>query len=86
MRVESSVVPLPGASVAQTVERLGMPLFDIIPGFQAKFLSGGIIWADAGCDIRPVKIRTKLPKCLNGFKLKKERANIIAPGSDALIV
>src|ERR1700730_12064080 len=32
-----------GESVAQIVVRLGIPPFDIIPGFHAKFLSGGMI-------------------------------------------
>jgi hypothetical protein len=32
-----------GDNVAQTVEREGIPPFDIIPGFQAKFLSAGMI-------------------------------------------
>jgi hypothetical protein len=37
--------------VAQTVERRGIPPFDIIPGFQMKFLSAGmIVWPRASCD------------------------------------
>jgi len=39
-----SSLPL-GESVAQMVARLGIPPLDIIPGFQGKFLSAGIICA-----------------------------------------
>ena len=44
MAAESS--PPLGERVAQTVVRLGIPPLDIIPGFQGKFLSGGIICVD----------------------------------------
>jgi hypothetical protein len=45
--------------------RLGIPPLDIIPGFQVKFLSGGIICVDcpsANCEEkRLAKIRTDAP-------------------------
>jgi hypothetical protein len=37
-----SSLPL-GDSVAQLVVRVGTPALDVIPGFHAKFLSGGMI-------------------------------------------
>ena len=54
-----------GERVAQMVLRLGIPPFDIIPGFQVKFLSGGIIcvdWPAANCEEkRLAKLRTDAP-------------------------
>jgi hypothetical protein len=37
-----------GDSVEQMVVRLGIPPLDVIPGFQAKFLSAGIIGPPGG--------------------------------------
>src|SRR5215813_11987470 len=51
--------PPVGDRVAQMVLRFGTPPFDIMPGFQAKFLSEGIIDCPiAACEkkIKPAKI------------------------------
>jgi len=72
------------------VVRLGIPPLDIIPGFQVKFLSGGIICADcpnANCEVkRLAKIRTDVPSIPDGLKCEIRhfilslRANLFAPG------
>jgi hypothetical protein len=54
------------------VVRLGIPPLDIIPGFQVKFLSGGIIRGDcpsATCEEkRLAKIRTDAPSIPDDLK------------------
>ena len=83
-----SSLPL-GERVAQMAVRLGIPPLDIIPGFQAKFLSGGIICVDpsANCEEkRLAKIRTDAPsipddlKCEIGHFIVSLQANLFAPG------
>jgi hypothetical protein len=84
-----SSLPL-GERVAQMVVRLGIPPLDIIPGFQVKFLSGGIIPVDfpsANCEVkRLAKIRTDAPSIPDGLKCEicqfilSLQANLFAPG------
>jgi hypothetical protein len=66
-----SFAPL-GERVAQMVVRLGIPPLDIIPGFQVKFLSGGIICVDspsANCEEkRLAKITTDAPSIPDDLK------------------
>jgi hypothetical protein len=54
------------------VVRLGIPPLDIIPGFQVKFLSGGIICADfpsTNCEEkRLAKLRTDAPSIPDDLK------------------
>src|SRR5215831_17763907 len=66
-----SFAPL-GESVAQTVVRLGTPPLDIIPGFQAKFLSAGMIWPSASCDGKMRLANTRTVACTNAHGLKCE--------------
>jgi hypothetical protein len=67
IRAEST--PPLGESVAHMVVRLGTPPLDIIPGFQAKFLFGGIICPSANCaEKRLAKIRTDAPSIPDDLK------------------
>ena len=63
-----SSLPL-GERVAQMVVRLGIPPLDIIPGFQAKFLSGGIIGLDCpSANGEEMKIRADAPSIPDDLK------------------
>jgi hypothetical protein len=71
------------------VVRLGIPPLDIIPGFQGKFLSGGIICVDpsANCEEkRLAKIRTDAPsipddlKCEIGHFILALHPKLFPPG------
>jgi hypothetical protein len=64
------------------VVRLGIPPLDIIPGFQVKFLSGGIICVDcpsANCEEkRLAKISTDSPSIPDGLKCEISHHFILA--------
>src|SRR3954462_14981256 len=58
--IAAESLPPDGESVAQVVARLGTPPFDIMPGFQAKFLSEGIIdCATATCGKAITVVKTR---------------------------